>query len=235
MGEKSLREDWSGRSDETNFYGISQQSPHGVVSPREPPIEFEPMLWFEKVASGSWQLQEVRNINGETKRDLSDVETNLVLGGGSRHGGEAHPLTKGLIVPPAQVPERRFRSLGYWMICISANMNLPTRVLKRRIGAWKPTKGGMTSSSSEVPQGHPLGSVFEAQGFSRTPWGSHRIKPVDFGTGGFVGTIFSRGASKSRTLSKKWSSQRWFWTLASQMTVVVSVDGWPCSGCWKKR
>ena len=54
----------------------------------------------------------------------------------------------------------------------------------------------MTSSSSEVPQGHPLGSVFEAQGFSRTPWGSHRIKPVDFGTGGFVGTIFSRGGEQ---------------------------------------
>lgn len=46
------------------------------------------MLRFEKVASDLGQLQEVRNINGETKRDLSDVETNLVLGGGSRHRGD---------------------------------------------------------------------------------------------------------------------------------------------------
>eukprot|EP00434_Breviolum_minutum_P001868 symbB.v1.2.001654.t4/scaffold86.1/size363240/13 len=39
--------------------------------------------------------EEVRNINGETKRDLSDVETNLVLGGGSRKKvsvPQGHPL-----------------------------------------------------------------------------------------------------------------------------------------------
>lgn len=151
-------------------------------------------------------------------------------------GGTRSPFWRRVwFKPPAQVPERRFPSLGRnWMICIFANMNLPTIDWKDELEHGNRPKGGMTSSSSEVPQGHPLGSVFEAQGFSRTPWGSHRIKPVDFGTGGFVGTIFSRGASKSRTLSKKWSSQRWFWTLASKMTV-VSVDGWPCSGFWKKR
>lgn len=119
--------------------------------------------------------------------------------------GPAHPFDEGFESSPCPGSRKKVSVPGpTWMICISAKMNLPTKVLKRRIAEWKPTKGGMTSSSSEVPQGHPLGSVFEAQGFSRTPEGVPIfIKPVDFGTGGFVGTIFSRGASKSRTLSKK--------------------------------
>lgn len=33
------------------FMVFFKEIPHGAVSPREPPIEFEPMLWFEKVAS----------------------------------------------------------------------------------------------------------------------------------------------------------------------------------------